>query len=232
MELLDYYFGKIAAAFVRGKLASELDRSPLSERLLKTPLDDLSEIELVEIIQTGLAAALRLHKFKQTMGLARVQKVLGILKGLAPLELLDIGSGRGTFLWPLVDSFPDLPITAIDKDEQRVADILAVHSGGFANISAQIMNATTLDLDNDSFDIVTMLEVLEHIPAAPEALREVVRVAKRFVVISVPSKEDDNPEHIHLFNQDSLNRMLIAAGALRVRCEYVLNHLIAVAKVC
>ncbi len=76
-----------------------------------------------------------------------------------------------------------------------------------------------------------MLEVLEHIPKAQEALTQAVRVAKRFIIVSVPSKEDNNPEHIHLFNQDRLKAMFQTAGALQVRFDYLLNHIIAVAKV-
>jgi len=72
---------------------------------------------------------------------------------------------------------------------------------------------------------------LEHIPDAPRALAEAVRVARRFVVVSVPSREDDNPEHIHLFDRPTLETMFHTAGAIRVRCDAVLNHLIAIGTV-
>jgi predicted kinase len=49
--------------------------------------------------------------------------VLGILRGLAPRTLLDLGSGRGTFLWPLLDSFPELQVTAVDRSHRRASDI-------------------------------------------------------------------------------------------------------------
>ena len=54
-------------------------------------------------------------------------------------------------------------------------------------------------------------------------------MARRAVVLSVPSRADDNPEHIHLFDRDQLERLFGRAGARSVRFEYVLNHLIAVA---
>jgi 2-polyprenyl-3-methyl-5-hydroxy-6-metoxy-1,4-benzoquinol methylase len=84
---------------------------------------------LQALIQLGIARDLRLHKFKRTMNLARVRKVLGILRGLQPSDMLDIGSGRGAFLWPLLDAFPGLPVTAVDLLDRRVADIEAVRRG-------------------------------------------------------------------------------------------------------
>ena len=56
-------------------------------------------------------------------------------------------------------------------------------------------------------------------------------LASRFVIASVPSKPDDNPEHVQLFTGDSLDALLLTAGAARVQITYVLNHIIAVASI-
>jgi hypothetical protein len=50
-------------------------------------------------------------------------------------------------------------------------------------------------------------------------------------IVSVPSQPDNNPQPIHLFDQQMLARMLTGAGAQRVTFDYVLRHLIAVARV-
>jgi hypothetical protein len=73
-----------------------------------------------------------------------------------------------------------------------------------------------------------MLEVLEHIPDAARALSEGIRVARRFVILSVPSKLDSNPEHVHLLKTDFIDRAAHVAGIERVNYQSVLNHLIAV----
>jgi hypothetical protein len=82
-----------------------------------------------------------------------------------------------------------------------------------------------------SFDGATVLEVLEHQENPLPLAREAVRLARRFVIASVPSKPDDNPEHVQLFTGETLKALLMDAGAVRVSIDYVLGHIIAVARV-
>ena len=208
------YFTGLAAAFVRGRLGAAARGLPPEE-----------------LIPAGLAAGLRLHKFKRNAELPRVRKVLGILRGLAPATLLDVGSGRGTFLWPLLDAFPGMRVTAVDTDPRRVAEIDAVREGGVGNLRALRMDAAALELGDNLVEVVTALEVLEHLPSPAQAAAEAVRVASDYVVASVPSKEDDNPEHIRHFDRRGFESLLLDAGARSVKVDFVLNHMIAVAKV-
>ena len=207
------YYTELAAAFVRGKIGGA---------------DDLSPEELIAL---GKSRGLRLHKFKRQAELPRIRKVLGVLQGLAPSRLLDIGSGRGAFLWPLLDSFPSLEVIALDHNPRRVVDIDAMRRGGRGNLRALLADATAIGLADDCVDVATALEVLEHLPRPGLAAAEAVRIARNFVVASVPSKEDDNPEHVQLFNRERFEALWIGAGARGVNIQYVLNHMIAVVKV-
>jgi 2-polyprenyl-3-methyl-5-hydroxy-6-metoxy-1,4-benzoquinol methylase len=224
------YYQRLAAAYVRGKLTDASIRAAYPQ-LFTQPLEALSAEELEQVIQLGTEHGLRLHRFKRTMDLPRVRKALGMLLGLQPASVLDVGSGRGAFLWPLLEAFPALPVTTIDLLDYRVADMQAVHDGGIALLSASRQDVTALTFADRSFDVVTMLEVLEHIPNTEQALAEVCRVAERCVIFSVPSKADDNPEHIHLFTEQQLRALLAARGARQVNVSYVLNHMLVVATV-
>ena len=207
------YYTELAAAFVRGKLGVA---------------GDLSSEELIGL---GRDHGLRLHKFKRQAGLPRVRKVLGVLQGLAPASLLDIGSGRGAFLWPLLDSFPHLAVIALDHNPVRIVDIDAVRRGGRGNLRSLLADATAIGLADECVDVVTALEVLEHLPRPALAAAEALRIARNFVVASVPSKEDDNPEHVQLFNRETFEALWMAAGARAVNIQFALNHMIAVVKV-
>lgn len=214
---LDRYYVALGAAFARGRLRDVLPQSAAQD-------DE-------EAFRQGLAHGLKMHKFKRLDDrlLARVRRVLSMLVGLAPTNLLDVGSGRGAFLWPLLDAFPELQVTAIDVDERRVDDLDAIGRGGLPRLTAARMDGTALGVANESFDGVTLLEVLEHMPSPALAAREAMRVARRFVVASVPSKPDNNPEHIHLFDHATLSGLFENAGARRVSVEHVPGHIIALA---
>jgi ubiquinone/menaquinone biosynthesis C-methylase UbiE len=212
-----HYYLDLAAAFVRGRLP------------------DAPELSPVELIEYGRAHGLRVHKFKRSAELPRVRKVLGVLRSLTPASLLDVGSGRGVFLWPLLDTFPDLPATALDRSPQRVADLEAVRWGGVERLTPVSGDVTALDFPPAAFDVVTILEVLEHLPDAAAGAREVLRVAGRFVVASVPSKPDDNPEYLRLYTADTLTALFEGAASalgvtVSVKCEYVPNHIVAVVR--
>ena len=205
------YYAEVAWAFLRGRLPDGGRGRALVEQ--------------------ARAQGLRWHKFKRKSGPPRVTQVLSILEGLGPASLLDIGSGRGAFLWPLLGRFPELPVTAIDRLEHRVRDIEAVHRGGIERVQGRMADVEALPFEDGHFDIVTILEVLEHVADPAPAAAEVLRVARRFVVASVPSQEDDNPEHIRLFTRDSLTALFEQAGAKHVQVSFVLNHMIAVVTV-
>lgn len=209
---MEGYYTDLLAAFVRGRLG-------------------LSEPQLEPLLQAARQHELRTHKFKRAAALPRVRKVLGVLQQLQPTSLLDYGTGRGVFLWPLLDELPELEVTCVDLRADRVDDLQAVARGGVTRLHAvQADLSRPLPFEPASFDVVTALEVLEHLPDPLPAAREAFRLSRGPVVVSVPSRPDDNPEHLRLYTRQTLEELLRQAGAASVRIEHVLNHMVGVAR--
>lgn len=162
-----------------------------------------------------------------------MQVVMGFLHGIISAgqcrSLLDVGSGRGVFLFPLLRDFPDLEVTSLDILPHRHELMQYIHDGGVENLKPLLADITQWDTSEKSFDVVTMLEVIEHIPDTEAVVRNAVRFARNYVIVSVPSKPDDNPEHIHLFSASDLKRLFLDAGAKSVKFMSVTNHHVMVA---
>ena len=173
------------------------------------------------------------YYFKAKEDLPRVQAVLSFLQGVIPAgqcpSLLDVGSGRGVFLFPLLREFPELEVTSLDILPHRVELLRCLHDGGIANLHPLQEDICTWDAPDHSFGVVTMLEVLEHIPDTEAAVRNAIRLARNYVIVSVPSKPDDNPEHIHLFSNDDLQELFLRNGCTKVKFMSVTNHRVMVA---
>src|SRR5690349_21806505 len=114
----DRYYVNLAAAFVQRKLGA------------------MPQLSVDEIIQAGLKSGLGLDKFRGNADWPLVREVLGFLRGLGPGSLLGVGSGGGTLLWRMLDSFSYMQVTAIGFSGQRARDIDDVRRRGIENRTA------------------------------------------------------------------------------------------------
>lgn len=223
------------SAFATSAARGALMRLGLAEELGELQYKKLSLITEEEgdrITDLARAHGIRLHYFKRSNGtLPRVARVLGFLKGIHFESILDVGSGRGVFLLPFLDAFPDIPAQALDISDKRIELLTDIKCGGIERLSVKKGSICDMPFPEDSFDVVTMLEVLEHIPDVRAAIRAAVRIAKKYVIVTVPSKEDDNPEHIHLLTKDVLTEMFTECGAHSLHFDGVHGHLIMIGKI-
>lgn len=187
------------------------------------------EVQPTSLIEWGKEQKLKLYHFKKKEYLPRVKRVLGFLKGNSFENLLDVGSGRGVFLFPFMEEFPWIDVTSIDILPHRVEFLENIHIGGVGNLHPKKANLCEQPFAEHSFDVVTMLEVLEHIPDVENAVKAAVKMARKYIIVSVPSKPDDNPEHIHLLTKERLTDLFEKAGCTKLKFDGVNGHLIMVA---
>jgi len=101
----------------------------------------------------------------------------------AARTLCDVGCGNGLFLDFLRRSRPELALQGADRSAAALRHVKS------PAVQASI---TELPFEDAAFDVVTCLEVIEHLPLATfgQALRELARVCAHTLVISVPWAQD------------------------------------------
>jgi len=100
-------------------------------------------------------------------------------------SILDVGCGNGTFVNFLVDTFPDRfnKVIGLDTSKEALKYVKSKKIKG---------TITNLPFKDKSFDLVTCLEVLEHLPQDDfkKGILELQRVSKRYIIITVPNEDD------------------------------------------
>ncbi len=225
---MEQYYTKQLLAMIKGNFM----RNGIESELLKKNIDKLTENEIESIFAQGKKQGLRLYHFKRSERiLPRISKVLGILRGLYFESLLDVGSGRGAFLLPFMDTFPYVSIKSIDILDKRFQMLKDMENGGLEKFTVAKQSICDTMIEGKSVDVVTLLEVLEHIPEVEKAIENAVRIARKYVIVSVPSKEDDNEEHIHLLTREKLESYFNAYNVEKISFDEVNEHLIAIIKI-
>jgi len=109
-------------------------------------------------------------------------RVTTIVTGLQPVTMLDAGCGEGFVVDIFHKAMPNAQITGFDVLEDSVK--VAQQRNPRASIAVGDIYNT--DFPDDNFDMVCCFEVLEHLHEPDRALKELARVAKNHVVLSVP----------------------------------------------
>lgn len=110
------------------------------------------------------------------------RKVTAIVQGLQPETLLDAGCGEGFVADIFLKVMPEVSITGFDVLSESI-NLAQLRNPRASFAVGDIYN---IDHPDASFDVVYSFEVLEHLDDPGRALRELGRVAKRAVVLSVP----------------------------------------------
>jgi 2-polyprenyl-3-methyl-5-hydroxy-6-metoxy-1,4-benzoquinol methylase len=109
-------------------------------------------------------------------------------------DSLDVGVGAGQFLNVLARSGKFRSVVGVDKTKYKKYTELE------PNISTLRGNIADLQFEDNSFDVVTCMEVLEHIPSEVflTGLAELRRVCRGQLIISVPYREREPISKFHV----------------------------------
>jgi len=143
-------------------------------------------------------------------------------------RILDVGCGGGAGL----ATFGQVG-EAMGLDCSEEALRLSRSRGDFALICGR---AERLPLATDSMDLVTALDVLEHVPEHESATGEMARVCKPggLVIVTVPayqalwSEHDEALNHVRRYRAGEVRRLLERAGLRIVTLSYCITMLFPV----
>lgn len=107
--------------------------------------------------------------------------IRNLLRSVSAESLLDAGAGEGAVLSDIGHYGIDR-VVALDIDPERSS----LAKASLTNTHVVIGDAHDLPFGSNSFDLVLLLEVLEHLGDPEAVVKEVQRVTKRYVLGSVP----------------------------------------------
>ncbi len=126
--------------------------------------------------------------------------------------IIDAGCGEGYAAKQILTAHPQARIFGVDLSETAVQSTSTIAP----ELRAGIADVTRMPFSAESADLVMSLEVLEHLPQPEAALRDYVRVSRRYVLLSVPNEPifritrmlrgldvaqfGDHPEHLQHWN--------------------------------
>jgi ubiquinone/menaquinone biosynthesis C-methylase UbiE len=149
----------------------------------------------------------------------KAQRIIDVCEGRVFKKVLEVGAGDGSILKLLADKNFAPEYYAVEISESGISRI---QSRNITNLkSVQLFDGYHLPFEDNSFDLIILSHVLEHVEHERLLLREIKRVA-RHCVIEVPKDYKAGVDtrikhflsygHINVYTPTSLRYLLFTEG--------------------
>lgn len=156
---------------------------------------------------------------------------------IRPLKILDIGCASGYLTSQINTLFPQAEVAGIDSYKRAIE----YGQKNYPNIKFKVADAHRLPFRDESFDLITCIETLEHLEAPEGAIREIHRLLKRKGKVLIGQDTDNllfkviwsvwtksrgkvwHSSHIHPYGPKELEKFIKASGLKIVKRK--LSHL-------
>lgn len=160
------------------------------------------------------------------------ENLFAVIKPLRPIRVLDVGCGEGFTLKKLEEKKIGKKNEGIDYS----ADAIKIGKKIYPGLSLSRGDVYSLDHNDNSFDLVICTEVLEHLENPVKAVREIKRVASKYIVFSVPNEPffilanflrgkyfknfGNHPEHINHWSAWGFEKFLKKQGVSIIKRKH------------
>lgn len=143
--------------------------------------------------------------------------IFALLEGLSFDTVLDAGCGTGILLQQVLNKYPHVRLTGFEYSAEGLE---------FARRRLPGAEFLTLDLGRQSlgkeFDLITCIDVLEHIQDDRAALRNLFSMTGKYLILSVPlgplfKAEQERMGHVHGYDRRTLESRIREAGFEMIR---------------
>ena len=138
--------------------------------------------------------------------------VLAFLKGSEISSVLDAGCGTGLLLQQILEKYPHVRATGLEYSAKGIE---------FAKLRLPKADFHIIDLSKESlgekFDVVTCIDVLEHIADDRTALKNLLAMTGKYMILSVPlgqllKVEAERMGHVHGYSRREVQKKLQETG--------------------
>jgi SAM-dependent methyltransferase len=152
----------------------------------------------------------------------------GLLDRAEPGSLLDVGCGEGVLVERWARRLAPARVVGVDLEEESIQAGWSAHAA--PNLEYRPMRGEDLPFGASEFDLVSAIEVLEHVPDPDHTIGEMARCAERHLLVSVPrepvwralnmargaywSALGNTPGHVNHWSKRSFVRLLSGYGEL------------------
>lgn len=163
------------------------DASWLDRRLQTDELEYLDRDNAPDEIKQNVIKMLDRLGTRMKLHEKNARIALDVVSDIPHPRILELGAGHGKLSAQILELHPSATVTVSDLDPTSVNAIAAGELGNHPRARTQRIDATAIDADDDSYDLVVFAQAFHHLPpeTAAQAITEATRVGTRFLVIDL-----------------------------------------------